>query len=124
MLKKRYCSALVFFASLSLIASFVPPQTVAHAASAGRFGVVEGYKAPTALSQSGASWDRINFFWNSYQPTGPTEWLGNANSTNADVARDVARQAKDWARADALRDELVALGWKVEDGPDGTRLSR
>ena len=89
-LKRRYRSALVFFASLSLIASFVPTQTVARAASGGRFGVVEGYKAPTALSQSGASWDRINFFWNSYQPTGPTEWLGNANSTNADVARDVA----------------------------------
>lgn len=39
-------------------------------------------------------------------------------------ARDAARRARDWARADALRDELVALGWKVEDGPEGTRLSR
>jgi cysteinyl-tRNA synthetase len=38
--------------------------------------------------------------------------------------RDAARAAKHWAKADALRDELVALGWKLEDGPDGTRLSR
>ena len=38
--------------------------------------------------------------------------------------RDAARAAKDWAQADALRDQLVALGWKAEDGPDGTRLSR
>ncbi|HLZ08060.1 MAG TPA: hypothetical protein VKT80_05685, partial [Chloroflexota bacterium] len=89
-LKKRYPRALVLIAVISLIATFTKPQTVARAASSGRFGVVEGYKAPAALNQSGASWDRINFFWNSYQPTGPTEWLGNANSTDADVARDLA----------------------------------
>jgi cysteinyl-tRNA synthetase len=35
-------------------------------------------------------------------------------------ARDEARAARDWARADALRDELVAEGWTVEDTPDGT----
>ena len=29
---------------------------------------------------------------------------------------------RDWARADALRDELVARGWTVEDGPEGTVL--
>ena len=29
--------------------------------------------------------------------------------------RDEARRAKDFARADALRDELVARGWTVED---------
>ena len=35
-------------------------------------------------------------------------------------ARDDARAAKDWARADAIRSELQAEGWTVEDGPDGT----
>ena len=40
------------------------------------------------------------------------------------AARDEARQAKDWARADALRDELVALGWTVEDTPSGTAVRR
>jgi cysteinyl-tRNA synthetase len=38
--------------------------------------------------------------------------------------RDEARRAKDFARADALRDELVALGWTVEDTPAGTAVHR
>jgi cysteinyl-tRNA synthetase len=39
-------------------------------------------------------------------------------------ARDEARAAKDWARADALRSELQAEGWIVEDGPDGTTIRK
>jgi cysteinyl-tRNA synthetase len=38
--------------------------------------------------------------------------------------RDGARAAKDFGRADALRDELTAMGWTVEDTPDGTALRR
>ncbi|MDE3204232.1 MAG: cysteine--tRNA ligase [Acidobacteriota bacterium] len=34
--------------------------------------------------------------------------------------RDAARAARDFARADAIRAELQAEGWTVEDGPDGT----
>jgi cysteinyl-tRNA synthetase len=37
-------------------------------------------------------------------------------------ARERARQARDWAEADRLRDELRALGWEVRDGPDGPEL--
>jgi cysteinyl-tRNA synthetase len=36
--------------------------------------------------------------------------------------RDEARAAKDWGRADAIRAELQAEGWTVEDGPDGTAI--
>ncbi len=36
--------------------------------------------------------------------------------------RDAARAARDWQRADILRDELVKRGWIVEDTPDGTLL--
>jgi len=38
--------------------------------------------------------------------------------------RDAARAAKDYATSDALRDELKALGWNVEDTPEGTRIHR
>jgi hypothetical protein len=33
-----------------------------------------------------------------------------------------ARAAKDYATADALRDELEAAGWEVVDGPEGSTL--
>ncbi len=35
-------------------------------------------------------------------------------------ARRAARDQRDWARADALRDELAALGWEVQDGSSGS----
>jgi len=38
--------------------------------------------------------------------------------------RDESRRAKDWAAADAARDELVAMGYVVEDTPDGTTIRR
>ena len=44
----------------------------------------------------------------------PDEVLGLAH------ARDAARTAKDWARADALRDEIQAAGYVVEDAAAGT----
>jgi cysteinyl-tRNA synthetase len=36
--------------------------------------------------------------------------------------RDAARESRDWARADAIRDELTKAGWVVEDTADGTRV--
>ena len=34
--------------------------------------------------------------------------------------RNEARQDKDWARSDAIRDELLAKGVELKDGPEGT----
>jgi cysteinyl-tRNA synthetase len=39
-------------------------------------------------------------------------------------ARQAARKAKDFKRADALRDELKAKGWVIEDTPKGARAKR
>jgi cysteinyl-tRNA synthetase len=40
--------------------------------------------------------------------------------------RQEAREARDWAKADAIRDRLAKMGVALEDGPEGTRwrLSR
>ncbi len=38
--------------------------------------------------------------------------------------RDEARSSRDFARADAIRDELVGRGWTVEDTPSGTAIRR
>ena len=39
-------------------------------------------------------------------------------------ARQAARKAKDFARADTVRDELKAKGWAIEDTPKGPRVKR
>ena len=36
------------------------------------------------------------------------------------LERNVARQNKDWTRGDAIRDELLARGVELNDGPEGT----
>ncbi len=40
------------------------------------------------------------------------------------VERTEAKAAKDWARADAIRDELTAAGWVVEDSATGPVVRR
>jgi cysteinyl-tRNA synthetase len=54
---------------------------------------------------------------------------GSAAELPAEVAdlvqqRDLARAARDWAAADAIRGRLVELGWTVEDTAGGTRVHR
>jgi cysteinyl-tRNA synthetase len=48
----------------------------------------------------------------------------DADTTRLVAERDGARAARDYGRADALRDELVAMGWTVEDTPQGTAVRR
>jgi cysteinyl-tRNA synthetase len=38
--------------------------------------------------------------------------------------RDAARAARDFSRADAIRDQLSTMGVAIEDGPQGTRWKR
>ena len=37
--------------------------------------------------------------------------------------RWAARSAKDWAKSDALRDQLAGLGWLVKDSPEGYEIN-
>jgi cysteinyl-tRNA synthetase len=59
----------------------------------------------------------------------PAQWFTARSGMEVDAAeverlvvrRTAARAARDWAGADAIRNELAALGVQLEDGPDGTR---
>jgi cysteinyl-tRNA synthetase len=52
--------------------------------------------------------------------------VGEIDQAALDLAaqRDEHRRAKDWTAADAVRDQLVAQGYVVEDTPEGTQLRR
>jgi len=61
----------------------------------------------------------------------PADWFARGVSADDDSriqalvdARIEAKQARDFARADALRDELKALGIAIEDTPAGVRWKR
>jgi cysteinyl-tRNA synthetase len=61
----------------------------------------------------------------------PEAWFKHAGGAEVDAARveallearRAARSARDFARADAIRDELAAMGVVIEDGAQGTRWS-
>ena len=38
--------------------------------------------------------------------------------------RQAARKARDFAKADQIRDQLKAAGWVIEDTPKGPRLKK
>jgi cysteinyl-tRNA synthetase len=38
--------------------------------------------------------------------------------------REAARKAKEWPQADELRDRVAALGWLVQDTPEGPKVER
>jgi cysteinyl-tRNA synthetase len=47
-----------------------------------------------------------------------------SEATTLLAERDTARSARDYARADALRDQIAELGWDVIDSPTGSTLRR
>jgi cysteinyl-tRNA synthetase len=54
----------------------------------------------------------------------PEDAAPDAEAQRLLAERQEARQAKDFATADARRDELLKLGWEVRDTPEGPRLVR
>jgi cysteinyl-tRNA synthetase len=83
--------------------------------------LAENALSPAAAAAAMATWDRLD----SVLGVGaPKEVEVPAEITALVEARQVARKAKDFKHADALRDELKAKGWVIEDTPKGARAKR
>ena len=63
----------------------------------------------------------------SLRPGGPSnddEQISDTEIEDLITARNQARQEKNWAESDRIRDELAAMSLQLEDGPDGTTWRR
>jgi cysteinyl-tRNA synthetase len=58
------------------------------------------------------------------EPTAPTGGLSDAEIEERVAARNAAKKAKDFSKADALRKELLDLGVVLEDTREGVRWKR
>ena len=76
---------------------------------------------PEAAASALAAWERIN----SVVGVGPIEEAEAPPEIQALLdERQTARGRKDFAQADALRAELKARGWRIDDTPKGPRLKK
>ena len=76
---------------------------------------------PAAAAVALATWEKLD----SVLGVGaPKEVEVPVEITALVEARQAARKAKDFKRADALRDELKAKGWGIADTPKGARAKR
>jgi cysteinyl-tRNA synthetase len=53
-----------------------------------------------------------------------SDWLGDPEVIKLVLERADAKKAKDFKRADAIRGELKAKGWLIEDTPKGAKLKK
>jgi hypothetical protein len=70
-----------------------------------RFGAIESFWAPQEAAELGVGWERILFYWNEIQPTGPDdwntlhvleEWLVEANSQDR-IVLGLLKNTPEWA---------------------------
>jgi cysteinyl-tRNA synthetase len=83
--------------------------------------LAENAMEPTAAAVALATWEKLDSVLGVGAPKEvevPTEIAARVE------ARQAARKARDFKRADAIRDELKAKGWVVEDTPKGARAKR
>ncbi len=74
----------------------------------------------TAAAAEMAAWERID----TVLGVSKTEKEAPAELVALMEERTEAREAKNFSRADAIRDELAEQGWTIEDTPKGPRLKR
>ena len=95
--------------------------------------LASGSLTPAQAAGSLAAWNRINTVLGLQAPRLVTvaagAGAGDADGVSPELAalldqRQAARKAKDFKRADVLRDELKSKGWVIEDTPKGARLKR
>jgi cysteinyl-tRNA synthetase len=77
-------------------------------------GALEAAAAASAL----AAWDKVDTILG---VGAPKEIEVPAEITALVEARQAARKARDFTRADAIRDELKSKGWVIDDTPKGPR---
>jgi len=82
--------------------------------------LAEGVMDSTAAAAELAAWERID----TVLGVGRLEEEASAELVARMEERTEARAAKDFSRADAIRDELNTAGWVIEDTPKGPRLKR
>jgi cysteinyl-tRNA synthetase len=83
--------------------------------------LAENAMDPAAAAAALATWDKLD----SVLGVGAAKEVEVPADIRALVeARQAARKAKDFKRADAIRDELKAKGWVIEDTPKGARAKR
>ena len=81
--------------------------------------LAEGKLTPAAAAAALAGWDKVDsVFALGRKPDAdaPPEFVALLDQ------RQAARKAKDFKKSDAIRDELKAKGWVIEDTPKGPRL--
>jgi cysteinyl-tRNA synthetase len=83
--------------------------------------LAENSLSATAAADNLAAWDKVDSVLGVGVKTEteiPAEILALAE------ARTEAKKAKDFKRADAIRDELKSRGWVIEDSPKGPKLKK
>lgn len=77
---------------------------------------------PAAAAAALAAWKRLDEVL-AVSPVAAAEEVPAAMLALLE-ARQAARKAKDFKRADAIRDEMKAAGWVIEDTPKGPKLKK
>jgi cysteinyl-tRNA synthetase len=76
---------------------------------------------PAAAGSALAAWDKVDTILG---VGAPKEIAVPTEITALVEARQAARKARDFKRADAIRDELKSKGWVIDDTPKGPRAKR